>query len=122
MKKLGDAELEIMKILWRQTEPVTSGRVLEELSKYKNWKLPSLMTALNRLAEKGFVFCDRSTRTNYYTTIISEQEYQTQESKFFLEKVFSNSFHKLVANLYDSEAISEQDLKELREWLNQMEV
>ena len=74
MKKLGDAEIEIMKILWRQSEPVTSGKILEELAGCMNWKLPSLMTALNRLAEKGFVFCDRSTRTNYYSSIISEQE------------------------------------------------
>ena len=121
MKKLGDAEIEIMKTLWKQEEPVTSGKILEELSGCMSWKLPSLMTALNRLAEKGFVCCDRSTRTNYYTAIISEQEYQTQESKCFLEKVFSNSFQKLVTNLYDSETISKKDLKELREWLDRME-
>lgn len=121
MKKLGDAEIEIMKILWRQSEPVTSGKILEELSPYINWKLPSLMTALNRLADKGFVNCDRSTRTNLYKAVISEQEYQTQESRSFLERVFSNSLPSLVANLYDSKSISDKDLQELRQWLDQVE-
>ena len=119
MKKLGDAEIEIMKILWRQSKPVTSGKILEELSPYIQWKLPSLMTALNRLADKGFVSCDRSTRTNYYTAIISEQEYQTQESRSFLEKVFSNSLPSLVANLYESKSSSEKEFEEVREWLDQ---
>jgi len=53
MKKLGDAELEIMKVLWKQDRPATSGEILEGLEGCVDWKLSSLMTALNRLAEKG---------------------------------------------------------------------
>lgn len=121
MKRLGDTELEIMKVLWRQTAPATSGQILEGLHSYKDWKLSSLMTALERLAKKGFVICDRSTRTNYYTALITEEAYQTEESRFFLEKVFSNSVQKLVANLYDGEAISEKELTELRRWIDDLE-
>lgn len=121
MKKLGDAELEIMKVLWQQKEAVTSTRILEELSGNVDWKLSSLMTALNRLADKGFVHCDRSTRTNYYEAIISEQDYVTHEGENFLEKLFSNSVHKFVTNLYDSKSITDQDIQELREWIDSLE-
>lgn len=83
LKKLGDAELEIMKVLWEQEKPVTSTQILEALSGRMDWKLASLMTALNRLADKGFVECDRSTRTNYYTALVCEQDYVTQEENFW---------------------------------------
>ena len=121
MKKLGDTEIEIMKILWEKSQPMTSGEILEGLNVSKSWKLSSLMTALERLAGKGFVVCDRSTRTNYYSAIISKEEYQTAESKFFLERIFSNSVQKLVANLYDGEAISKEDLTSLKQWIEELE-
>ena len=121
MKKLGDTEIEIMKILWEKGIPMTSGEILEGLNVSKSWKLSSLMTALERLAGKGFVVCDRSTRTNYYSTLIAKEEYQKAESKFFLEKIFSNSVQKLVANLYDGEAISKDDLASLKQWIEEVE-
>lgn len=121
VKKLGDAELEIMKVLWEQEEPVTSTQILDALSGRMDWKLASLMTALNRLAEKGFVECDRSTRTNYYTTLISGEVYASHEGENFLEKLFTGSVQKFVTNLYDSKSITDADIKELREWIDTLE-
>lgn len=121
MKKLGDTELEIMKVLWKQDKPATSGEILEDLEGCVDWKLSSLMTALNRLADKGFVSCDRSTRTNYYEAIISEQDYVTKEGENFLEKLFSGSMQKFVTNLYDSKSITDKDIRELREWIDSLE-
>jgi len=121
MKKLGDAELEIMKVLWSKEEQLTSNQILSELPECMNWKLPSLMTALSRLADKGFVYCDRSTRTNYYTAVIARQDYAAHEGENFLEKLFSNSIQKFVTNLYDSKSITDKDIRELREWIDSLE-
>ena len=38
MKKLGDAELEIMKVLWSHNGPLTSNQILEGLAGIKDWK------------------------------------------------------------------------------------
>lgn len=121
MKKLGNTEFEIMKILWKQTEPVTSSFILKELSPYRKCKLASLMTSLQRLADKGFVYCDRTTRTNFYTFIISEDKYKMNESVSFLEKLFGNSLQKLVAELYGNNKLSQEDIKELRNYLEKLE-
>lgn len=121
MKKLGNTEFDIMKVLWRQTEPVTSNFILHELSPDRKWKLASLMTSLQRLAEKGFLYCDRTTRTNFYTAIISEAEYKTNESVSFLERLYSNSVQKLVAELYSNNRLSQKDIKELRNYLDELE-
>lgn len=121
MKKLGEAELEIMKVLWKQERQMTSNEISDELAGIKDWKLSSLMTALSRLAQKEYVFCDRSTRTNYYTALISEQEYLKNENQTFLEKLYDNSVQKFIAGLYHSQQMSKKDIQELREYLDDLE-
>lgn len=81
MKKLSEAEFEIMQVLWRHHAPMTSNQLLAEMGDGRNWKLASLMTVLARMAEKGAVYCDRSTRTNYYTALVSEEEYKLAEGR-----------------------------------------
>ena len=121
MKKLGDAELEIMLVLWETQEPVTSTFILEQVKETRTWKLPTLMTVLARLVEKGFVYCDRSTRTNYYTALVEEKEYKEQESQSFLEKLYGNSLRNLVATLYDGKVVSKEDLNELKKMIEEIE-
>ncbi len=121
IKKLGDAELEIMMVLWSSTQPVTSGYILEQLKEKRSWALSTLMTSLARLSDKEFIFCDRATRSNLYSAIITENEYKAQESKSFLAKLYGNSLQSLVTNLYSNKVIDQADLKELQEYLKDLE-
>lgn len=120
-KKLGEAELEIMQALWGAETAVSAGYILKELQGRRKWQLSTLMTSLTRLADKGFVHCDRSTGTNLYSRLISEKEYKTGASRHFLEKLYDNSILNMVSCLYDSNAIKSSDMEELREFLNQLE-
>lgn len=72
MKRMTDSEFDIMKVLWSREEPMTSNEILNAIRDSHNWKLASLMTYLARMVDKGYVFCDRSTRTNYYSAVISQ--------------------------------------------------
>jgi BlaI family penicillinase repressor len=121
IKRLGDAELEIMLVIWDTSEPVTSNYILEHLQGRRNWALSTLMTTLARLADKGFVYCDRSTRTNYYSALISAQDYKAKESRSFLERLYGNSLQNLVTSLYDSNTISDDDLSNLRKLIEEIE-
>lgn len=121
LKKLGEAELEIMQVIWNSGKPVTSNYVLKELQGQRKWQLSTLMTSLARLSDKGFVSCDRSTGSNLYTSIISENEYKAGASRHFLEKLYNNSIRNMVAALYSDKAIKDSDVKELREFLDQLE-
>ena len=121
LKKLGEAELEIMQVIWDSENPVTSNYILNELQERRKWQLSTLMTSLARLADKGFVSCDRSTGSNLYTSIISENEYKTGASKHFLEKVYNNSIQNMIATLYSNKAIKDSDVAELRNFLDQLE-
>ncbi len=121
MKKLSESEFEIMQVLWRHNAPMTSNQLLEEMGESRNWKLASLMTVLARMAEKGAVYCDRTTRTNFYTALVSEQEYKLTEGTSFLEKLFHKSAKDFIASLYQGKKMSTEDIRELREYLDALE-
>ncbi len=121
IKKLGEAEVEIMQVLWDSTPPVTSNYILKELQGRRRWQLSTLMTSLSRLEQKGFICCDRSTGTNLYSAVITESDYKTKAGKHFLEQLYNNSIQNMVASLYNSKAIKESDLAELRSYLDTLE-
>ena len=121
IKKLGDAELEIMEELWDSSEPLTSGYILEKIRPTRKWALSTLMATLARLTEKGFVYCDRSTRTNYYTAVITAEEYRASEGTSFIRKLYGGSVKRLVASLYDCQELDAKDIAELRAFLDELE-
>ena len=120
-KKLGEAELEIMQVIWDSKSPVPSNYILKELKGRRKWQLSTLMTSLTRLADKGFVSCDRSTGSNLYTSLIPENEYKSGASKHFLEKLHNNSLQNMIATLYSNKAIKNSDVEELRNFLDELE-
>lgn len=121
LKKLGEAELEIMQIIWDNTAPVTSNFILRELKDRRKWQLSTLMTSLSRLANKEYIICDRSTGTNLYTAIVSENDYKTNAGKHFLEQLYNNSIQNMVASLYSNKMLKDTDLAELRIYLDTLE-
>ena len=120
MKRLGDAELEIMETIWAEKEPVRSARLLKNLKTRNTWALSSLMTALARLTEKGFVCCDRKYRHNLYTALIGEEDYKAYQGRTLLDRLYGSSVTKMVANLVQQEKLSREDVETLREYLDQL--
>ena len=121
VKKLGEAELEIMQVIWNTDAPVTSSFILKELQERRKWQLSTLMTSLSRLVDKGFISCDRAAGNNLYSPIISENDFKAKESKSFLEKLYNNSIQNMVATLYSNKAINDSDMNELRKFLDDLE-
>ena len=113
IKKLGEAELEIMQVIWGSESPVTSNYILKEMKEMRKWQLSTLMTSLSRLEDKGFLVCDRASGTNLYSPVITENDYKARESRHFLQN--------LVATLYGNKIIKDSDIAELRDFLDQME-
>ena len=121
MKKLGEAEFKIMQVIWETEAPVTSSFILKELQERRKWQLSTLMTSLSRLVDKGFISCDRTTGSNLYSSIISENDFKAKESKNFLERLYNNSIQNMVATLYSNKAIKDSDMDELRKFLDHLE-
>lgn len=121
IKPLGEAELQIMQVIWSAKNAVSSNYVLTELQEKRKWQLSTLMTSLNRLVDKGFLVCDRSTGKNLYSAIISENDYKAKESQSFLEKLYDNSVQNLITTLYTNKMMKNVDIAELRQFLDELE-
>lgn len=120
-RRLPDAELEVMLIVWHSGGPVTPGEVHRQLQGTKPWRLPTVVTVLERLTAKGYLEADKSGRSNLYMALVSEEEYRGSESRNLLEKLCGNSLRTLVASLYNGREISPEDLRELRAFLDESE-
>ena len=121
MKRLGDAELEIMLAVWAAEGPVQSTYVHQQLKRSRGWALPAVITAMNRLIDKGFLACEKQGRSNWYRSLVSEQEYKAAEGRSVIDRLYGSSFTGMVASLYDGRAIGKKDLDELRQYLDELE-
>ena len=48
---------------------------MEAVGEEKKWKMPTLISYLNRLTEKGFIRSEKKGRDRWYYPIIDEKEY-----------------------------------------------
>lgn len=116
MKRLPDAELEVMQAVWSLEPPVTAAEVQQKVP--SDWKATSVLTFLSRLCDKGFLSCEKEGRQNLYTPLITREAYLQRESRSFVERVCGGSVKNLVASLSDAGALTENDLDELRAFLD----
>jgi len=117
--RLPDAELAIMKIIWQCGGSATSVDIMRELEGKKQWAVTTVLNFLARLAKKGFLSVRRENKANIYTSIIDEEIYLQAESASFLERLHDNSLTGLFASLYGGQAISQDDLAELRRFIDE---
>lgn len=114
--KISESEMEIMKIIWANTEAVTTNDILNSLPKDNSWKLTTVLTFASRLVKKGILNMEKIGRINYYTPAMSEQEYKEFQSKSFLEEMYSGSIKNFIATLYNGKSVNKEELEELKEW------
>lgn len=118
IKKIPDAELEVMKIIWNNEIPISTSKIKEICDKESknSWTISTLQTLLNRLIERDFLNTEKRGKERIYSPKIMEAEYLEFETKMFLKKVHGNSFTSLINTLYKSREIDKNDIEELYEW------
>ena len=76
LKRLPDAELEVMKALW-ESGPDTHRSDLDSTLTSFSWTANTINTYLVHLTDKGFVSARWERRTNLYTPRVTREEYHT---------------------------------------------
>ena len=117
-KRLPDTELEIMKVIWANPSPISTNDIKEILERERPWNIAPLQTLLNRLIERGFLLSGKDGKRKTYVPLVDEESYLAMENKSFLERLNNNSVTKLVASLYNSNSITEDDLEDLRRFIS----
>ncbi|MGN9164499.1 BlaI/MecI/CopY family transcriptional regulator [Tissierellaceae bacterium HCP3S3_D8] len=122
VQQLTIKETEVMEILWKEQQALTSSEIVE-LSQNSTWKKSSIHILLNSLLKKGVVEVDGFIKNNktYARTFkptISFEEYtvaQIQQNKSFSNK----SVPKIIAALINSQ-VSLEEQNELKRELQKI--
>ncbi len=117
MKRLPDTELEVMKALW-SSGPDTPRSLLEDKLSSFGWAANTVNTYLSRLADKGFVSARRVGKSNLYTPLVTQEEYQAFDSRAVLDRLYGSP-RNFVAALA-REGLEDGELEELQALLDQL--
>lgn len=113
LNKISEAELEVMKILWREARPVPFSDIRTELNKKMGWEKSTIATLLRRLQNKGVVSVQEK-QVHYYTANITKDEYIKVQEKSMIDKLYEGSAKKFVAALCHRGELTEADIDELK--------
>lgn len=117
MKKIPDAELELMMIIWDAGRPVTRVEIEENLSDDRGVLPNTILSLLTRLEKRGFVKKERDGKLNYYSALVEKEPYLKEAGQGFLNRMFRGSLKNFAAALYDGEELSKEEAAELMEFL-----
>ncbi|MGA2754411.1 MAG: BlaI/MecI/CopY family transcriptional regulator [Terracidiphilus sp.] len=111
---LTEAELRLMKILWRRGESAVTDLV-EALPEGEQLAYNSVLTTIRILEQKGYVEHRQEGRAFVYRPCVAEHEASNSEVRNVLNRFFGNSREKLVLSLLGDEGISTEELDRLKD-------
>ena len=115
---LSEADKIIMEIIWEKGEIDNSG-IMTTLDGFRDWSRHTVKTYLRRLNEKGLVGIRQiNPRKNVYYPIISKADYIAEETSIYVKDNF-NSLTHMVAGLLEREKISDKELNDLQQLIQE---
>ena len=117
IQQVSDSELELMKIVWADGGTARYAQIMEELEKAgRTWQKNTVITLLSRLVDKGLLKTSKIGRRNEYTALVTQGEYQAQQARALVGKLYAGDARGLVATLIQGEMLSAADYEELKQF------
>lgn len=117
MVRISDAELEVMKVLWREKE-MTSLEIIRKLE-HCNWNDNTVRTLINRLiAKKAVGISKKEGKTYTYVPLIKENEYRIKRTKRFIGQFYNGSLNEMLLNFIDANEVSKDEMEDMIETIN----
>lgn len=116
---VSDSELEILEVLWASDCALNAAEIRNILNEHKSWERTTILTLINRLVKKGAIAQEKR-EVYYYTPCIRRETYVRAETKSFVDKFFKGRTKSLAAALVDSDALTKEDIEELRDYFKKL--
>ena len=117
---LTEAELRIMRILWKSGESLVSDMV-SAMPENAPLAYTSVLTTVRILERKGYVRHRQEGRAFVYSPCIAEQEARQSEVRHVLGRFFGNSRERLLLSLLGDDDVNPSELQRLKEAIAQAE-
>jgi BlaI family penicillinase repressor len=117
LKKLPNAEFEIMKVVWANEPPITTSLIMAQLGNKKEWKAPTVISLMMRLVERGLLRTEKSGKERTYFPLVTKEDYLKFETVSFMKQYHQNSFLSFVNTFYNGKKLNDNDIDELMKWI-----
>ncbi len=121
-EEITPSEWQIMEVLWADGAPLTSAEVYKRMQGNVGMSMRMVRVLMNRLNQKGilgYTVDEHDSRVYHYSVRKSKEECQREKSRKFVESYFEGSRKNAMAALLQSAKLTEEQLRELEEILEQ---
>ena len=93
MKKIPDAELELMMVIWDSEEPISRMDIEMKMENGRDVVPSTILSLLSRLEKREFLRKEKQGNINYYYALVDKTEYLQEEGQRVLDKMFGGVCH-----------------------------
>jgi len=115
---LTDAELRLMDVLWERGQATVS-EVVDGLPSDVPLAYSTVLTTLRILETKGYLRHTKDGRAFIYRPVVDREQARESAVKHLLGRFFENSPELLMLNLLESNQVAPEELKRLRERIDE---
>jgi len=115
---LTEAELRLMNVLWEKGT-ASVGDVVEALPKGADLAYNSVLTTMRILEQKGYIRHKKTGRAFVYYPVVARNQASESEIRYLARRFFNDSRELLVLNLLKDESLDEEELKRIRQMLDE---
>lgn len=116
-KLLTSLELKVMNLLWDKKKAFVKELILDWGEEPKP-AYNTVSTVARILQEKEYIGHESFGRSHQYHPLVSREAYQKRLVKNVLNNVFAGSVSSMISTLVDTEEISNQEMEDLRNMID----
>ena len=117
---LGDTEIEVLNHVWDLGE-ATVNEVRNRILEKRQVAYTTIMTIMKNLAEKGFLTYRKDGVTYVYRALEKPQEVRSNLVNNLISKAFKGSPSELVKTLVQNENLTDDEIAEIKNMIDNME-
>lgn len=106
-----------MREFWARGEG-TVADIVKTLAGRMEWKPRTVQSLINRLVQKGALGFEKLNREYLYRPLVAEKDCVTDVSQSFVDRIFGGKLAPLLACFVERGAVSESEMAQLRQILN----
>jgi BlaI family transcriptional regulator, penicillinase repressor len=116
-----ETEYAILNVLW-ESGPTTVRGIVEAIYRKHTHSLhASVKSLLERLADKGFVVCQREGGVHYFSPIVSRDAFVARQLQLLADTSFGGSLVPLLSTLVDNVKLCSKDREVLRKIIEKID-
>lgn len=117
--KVTGSEWYILECLWEK-EPQTLMNIFTNLNETQGWAKSTCATMLKRMENKKLIRHDEEGRTKYFYANVKRDEVAQKETKNFLNRIYNGSISMMMSALVAENELSDKDISELEQILQEL--